>query len=363
MTPLSNFVSASYEHIPPRWMEPLATLATGNTDELYKIVELMFPNAEKHTKGMVKIAHSLLNTPTNLSLCYLVSILSKANFNHDKLIQILDFCKVTPEIDEAKNLRVKDINLLRKTYNDNRIFRLLTEASLTGLRDTMDMMNLIHERHPTLSYLPKKPKDIHHLHESCLRTLPKVGQKDYDLQQREDILMLDGKEMDNGLTLRVPKRHFDLVDLGEVLGFCIGNGAYSRKVFERKSSIVALFDKKGPVYGIEFSRYSILEAQGFGNLPKNRPSQDVLHAIQQLVLKTPELPSEFLPIADSGWVHGYRYTDKDLYLLLKDRIYIYADVPEEVYESLLDSDRKGTFVNRYIKPNYDCEFVGYAEAS
>jgi len=35
------------------------------------------------------------------------------------------------------------------------------------------------------------------------------------------------------------------------------------------------------------------------------------------------------------------------------RSYLYADVPETVYENLMESDSIGTFVNDKIKPKYN----------
>ena len=39
------------------------------------------------------------------------------------------------------------------------------------------------------------------------------------------------------------------------------------------------------------------------------------------------------------------------------RIYVYFEVPPQVYEQLLAADSVGEFVNREIKPRFDCAEV------
>jgi hypothetical protein len=188
--------------------------------------------------------------------------------------------------------------------------------------------------------------------------MPKVGQGNYSLNQREDILQLDGATVLDDLIIRVPKTHFDLVDLGESLNFCIGNGHYSQLVAEGSTSIVAVFDKTGAKYGVQFSRYDIKEAHGFNNSSQHQPSKLLIEALSELLTSQPKMPDEFLPITDSKWVKGYKYNGTDLYLLLNNIIYIYFDVPECVYEELLVSHKKGVFVNTVVKGTFSYERLG-----
>lgn len=102
-----------------------------------------------------------------------------------------------------------------------------------------------------LGFLPKKPKSLKDLHDSAQRFMSKLGQTDFSLNQREDVLLYDNKKISGtDYIIRVPKTHYDLIDLGEALRFCIGNGSYSNDVRDGKCSIVGIFDKKGPVYPI-----------------------------------------------------------------------------------------------------------------
>jgi hypothetical protein len=367
----SDFLTMHYSHMQTGLFDLLINVSPKEgvipAAQLKPLTAYAF-DQESPSKGMCRAVTRLVtewNHPdiTALALCRVLSRATKPAINADALIQLINTqTQALPPV-AATALRLKDITLLRRFMNDKRLLKLLWTTEIEQLMDTRDMMHRIHDAHPTLSYLPKKIKSIHQMHELCVRTLPKIHQSDFDLEQRPDILQLDNKIIKNDLVIRVPKRHFDLVDLGESLSFCIGNGTYSRKVKDKQCSIVAVFDKDKPLYGVQFTRYRILCAEGFGNQRDFAPPKDVLQQLQQLLTKAPELPSDFLPITDSGWVHGYRYNDEknDLYLLLKESVYVYANVPRETYEALLEDDRKGTFVNREIKPHYECEFLGRLE--
>jgi hypothetical protein len=36
------------------------------------------------------------------------------------------------------------------------------------------------------------------------------------------------------------------------------------------------------------------------------------------------------------------------------KAYIYSDVPEEVHAEFMQADSKGSYLNRELKPNYEC---------
>ena len=260
----------------------------------------------------------------------------------------------------TSRLTHKSIDLLRGRYSDSRIAKIIFSPALEFLTDTVNMLEAIKRHGKDLGFLPKKPKSLKDLHDSAQRFMSKLGQTDFSLNQREDVLLYDNKKISGtDYIIRVPKTHYDLIDLGEALSFCIGNGSYSNDVRDGNCSIVGIFDKKGPVYGIQFSRYRILEAQGFGNLPRNKPDPNVLMKIRDIFTDVPKMPSDFLPITDSSWIHGYKYDNEDLYLLLGDNIvYQYFGVEEHVYEELLNHEVKGRFVNQVIKRDYSCERIG-----
>ncbi len=315
------------------------------------------------SKGMFKAVRKMLFNEQGASVRPLQygSVLIGAGISSDTVIQLLN---AKPGIPTHKdnNLLQKHIKLMRKHYNDKRIITLLWGAESEFLKDTVTMMERIYKAHPTMAYLPKKPKNLRQVHDACVRALPKINQSDFDLGQREDILMLDNKALNDELVIRVPKTHFDLVDLGEALSFCIGNGYYSNKVKNKECSIVGIFDKKGPRFGVEFTRYALNQAHGFANKQEFRPDREIMKLLENVLTEKPKMPSDFLPITDSAFVNGYRYDGKDLYLLLQQTVYVYFNVARDIYETLLEHDRKGAYFNQTIKTNHECAKIGHITA-
>lgn len=52
---------------------------------------------------------------------------------------------------------------------------------------------------------------------------------------------------------------------------------------------------------------------------------------------------------------GYDSATQDLYVeWIEGRTYVYSGVPEVTHQELMDAASKGSYINREIKPNYDC---------
>lgn len=50
---------------------------------------------------------------------------------------------------------------------------------------------------------------------------------------------------------------------------------------------------------------------------------------------------------------GYDPSTKELHVqFLKSGLYVYPDVPQEVFDEFLNADSKGSYFNRNIKPVY-----------
>ena len=59
---------------------------------------------------------------------------------------------------------------------------------------------------------------------------------------------------------------------------------------------------------------------------------------------------------DSSNIEAIRYLDQNQELevrFLSGAIYAYHSVPQEVYEEMLNSDSKGSYLNRVIKGTYE----------
>lgn len=65
---------------------------------------------------------------------------------------------------------------------------------------------------------------------------------------------------------------------------------------------------------------------------------------------------EMVPVDSSNLVAiGYDGDNQELYVeYLGGRTYVYSQVPDVTHRELMDADSKGSYMNREIKPNYDC---------
>lgn len=365
---ISQYISDNYQNTSSKLTGPLLSLIEEKHDltiaDIKPLTSTLF-KVEEATKGMCRAVFRVLSFDTpDLNACHFVYIASRAckGVSPDHLVQYLNRQK-SPLLEASIQHQAVTISALKQVDSIFGYSRVLKMLWLSGddlglLTDSLKMTTRIKETDHELYFIRnKKTKTLRQWHDMAQRTSSRIDAGDFSLEQREDILALDNAKIDGDMVIRVPETHFDLVTLGDSLDFCIGNGNYSREVKEKKCSIIAVFDKNKPLYGIQFTRYKIKEAHGFSNRRENKPSKDILRQLEALILKRPDCPDDFLPITDSGFIHGYKYDNKNLYLQLNDSIYIYFDVPHDVYEELLDSDRKGAFLNSTIKRNYECEFL------
>ena len=363
---IAQYIGENFDKLTSAWVGHLSQIAEHETPDSFEaltpLTQHVFQN-KSPSKGMLKTVRRALFEldRVDVTALSLSTIFSKTKTNPDALIQLVATQKTALSSRAFNALQVQHTNVLYKHIDERRLLTLLWSTDISELKDAMRMMMRIDKAMPDLRYIPKKLKSIKELHDRCVRLIPRLSVADFDLCQREDILMMDKKPLRDGMVIRVPKTHYDLVQLGESLGFCIGNGQYSEDVKERRCSIVSVFNKEGPLYGIQFSRYSIMQARGFGNERINDPSRDLLMQLSELLLSKPKFPTDFLPIEDSTWVKGYRYDNKDLYLLFNGLVYVYFDVPQDIYEGLLQSNRKGTFVNTMLKSKYEYAKIGSLE--
>jgi hypothetical protein len=50
---------------------------------------------------------------------------------------------------------------------------------------------------------------------------------------------------------------------------------------------------------------------------------------------------------------GYKEKEKDLYIDFKNGSYVYFNVPQEIYDGLLNAESKGKYLHQKIKGRYD----------
>lgn len=301
----------------------------------------------------------------------LLHVLVESGFNKQKIVANCQKSKLdsaparysrTLEV-ELKGARLFKgmIQKLLRYYSEDRVLTLVMgQQNAEYLLHTPKLLTYIESNKKALgefTFLPKKPKSILSLFWEMEELNNKLSLGDFPLGQKEDTQLLHGEQVE-GFDIVIPQTHYDLVKLGEALRFCIGNGDYSREVSEGKA-VVALYKQGKPAYAFQFSPYRVLEAQGFAN--QAEVPAEIMSSLKSMFTITPTKDSQFIPITDSYWVNGYRYDGTDLFLLLKETVYVYKNVPLETYETLLDSRSKGAYVNKWIKKNYDCEKLANIE--
>jgi len=72
-----------------------------------------------------------------------------------------------------------------------------------------------------------------------------------------------------------------------------------------------------------------------------------------------EIPGIELTPVDSSNVVAVGKKDNNLYVLYKNGLYQYEDVPQQLYESLLKSESKGRFMRSEIIPKFRCNKINY----
>jgi len=298
------------------------------------------------------------NSHINMKLFYLTFLLSnKLSLNKDLIFNKIEIENTYQKYINLNHIKVNQIKSLLKLFPEKRVIDLLFENDNEWefLNDIKNMINNIQQKNKLHKISIKKPKSILEIHDKLNILCKKLDQKDFDLCQKEDIIKLDNTEINNDLIIKVPKTHYDLVELGEYLNFCIGNGYYSNQVKNGKCSIVAIFDKnKKAKYGIQFNRFTIKQAYGFGN---TRIPKDILIDIENKLISLPEVPDDFISV-DHSFINGYKYDNKDLYVMFKNgNIYIYHDLDNDTYNEFITAKSRGSFFSREIKPNFDCSKI------
>lgn len=188
--------------------------------------------------------------------------------------------KIFPEIDEqllqplikqyshsafiSSDLLVQLQNML-KEYNEKRVVSLFsTYQEDDFLEDTVIMYERLFNNDLEInSIMPKSPKNIRELHSIFSRECSKIKTPKNSLNQNFPHLV--GAKLGD-LEFFIPETSHDLINIGNTLSICVGNGYYAEKIIKKQSSIVALKNPQGKFsYCIEFHRGQIIQARGFAN--------------------------------------------------------------------------------------------------
>lgn len=292
----------------------------------------------------------------DLNLVNLIYIFSnRLQINKDLLYQAIE----NYEYDSFLNFRLIDFSVLKKmidAYGEKRVVQMVFfEDSLVYLEDINELVDLCEERN-LKEYFPMKPKpqSLEQLYAQLNSFALKYESEDFDLEQKAEVIALEGKII-NGYQIKVPRTHYELVELGGLLNFCLGNGTYSKRVKKGTWSLITLYKNNKPYCCVQFSRYILKQARSFNNevLPK-----DLVSFLEKELLSSPQVPDDYIPI-ESPFLVAYKYDNKDLYFMIKSReklsFYKYLNIPFDIYESFSKSSRKNRFFSNIIKKSYKCQ--------
>lgn len=62
-------------------------------------------------------------------------------------------------------------------------------------------------------------------------------------------------------------------------------------------------------------------------------------------------------LVESSNIKSVGYENDNLFIEYRNGVYVYKNVPERVYSDLLTAESKGRFVNMFVKPNYDYDYL------
>lgn len=188
-----------------------------------------------------------------------------------------------------------DTAVFKRFYNDKRILKLIaniTKEDVLVLRDTIDMMDIVYSHNlkspkdQQVKRLIKKPKKIKELHDFLTVITSQIKQRNFSLKEFQDDLNELEKSVDVvlGLSIKVPKMNYDLIEIGQKLNICVGGGSYAEKINSQKCLIFTVFKKGILSYCIEVTprTYKLIQAKASFNEPL--PSKDYIWLIDQLSL-------------------------------------------------------------------------------
>lgn len=275
---------------------------------------------------------------------------------------------------EMKKSDFEDIfSILKDHYTEDRICDLVFNGVMNEgvIEDIVDSWKSALGMEMDISKLiVKQPKTFHEIHDFLIERMNEeeiiANKENFDLNQREDFLKLDNTKiqvLDQTMVVKVPKTRHDLAVFSRKSMFdnCVGTGdGYAEQVKAGRCSIVGVFDEKNkPLYCIQTSKYSFLQATGVSNA---RIPKEVFAALEQAITVKPELPADFIPVNHS-FIFGYSYNPKNecLYLMFRktEYIYEYTGVESDVYEEFAKTSYKGQMLNSVIK-KYPCHRLNSA---
>lgn len=233
-------------------------------------------------KALLKQFYTVLHNPTtnksNTEMLNLIFLVKKIfpNVDEQLLLPLMKFYSHSAFI--SSDLLLPLQNMLQ-IYNEKRVISIFSSYEKDDfLEDTVEMYQRIFDNDLEINeIMPKAPKNIRELHSIFWRELSKIKVPKNKLNQQLD--SLKGAIVGN-FKIFVPETTHDLINIGNTLSICVGNGYYGEKVMKKQSQIVSLVNSENKYcYCVEFSKTNIIQARGFANKEMDRELQSKLQGL------------------------------------------------------------------------------------
>lgn len=177
---------------------------------------------------------------------------------------------------------IVDVQNMLMNYNQKRVISLFSNyVEDDFLEDTVIMYKDLFENDILIDdILPKKPKNIRELHTLFTRECRKIKQPKSMLNQKR-IDNLQNLVIDE-YKVFIPETTFDLIDIGNALSICVGNGYYAKKVLKKQCNIIALKKGKDFKFCVEFDINHLIQCRGWGNASMNN---NLVKKIKEIIYK------------------------------------------------------------------------------
>lgn len=218
---------------------------------------------------------------------------SKFQINSAMLNRIIFLKQLNPNLDEQLLLPLikeyspsdyfflskKNIQIFKLFFQRLSVKRQIkivsSSTNKNEMKDTILMLSRIIKEAPEyLNNFHIKTKSITDLHDQCSYIIRKLNHPLFSLNQKNNILQLEGAGLKE-FTIKIPKTSHDLLDLGDALSICVGNGYYAQSAKRGMISIIALYKENKPHGCIEIRGNKIVQAKGHRNQPLDIEYQDI----------------------------------------------------------------------------------------
>lgn len=261
----------SVEHFPKLIMNPQRKklediLKISSKSILKKIVDSSIEDNPRHLEPPLIVNPSLVN------IIYTIQSITGGIDPqlYSPLFELLNNNKTYFYVDE-ENFDV--LKRIFSSYSPRRIVSLFSTVDNIYVGDFIDMVDMarkiINGGAVLLDNLPKKPKSLSEVHDQLSLVCRKMSQENFKLQQKS-VEDLDGVVWGEYI-LKVPLDSHQLIEAGDILKICVGNGIYAKRAKGGEINLLLLYQAEKLVGCLEVKGGEFSQAVGSRNSPIKLP--------------------------------------------------------------------------------------------